>query len=189
RDGDLLEVGPCQYRLHWPAADAAADPDLEALRIQAAAVVAQQAALGELEFRLCDRETALARQEEQVAGRLEDQRRQLLDLQDQITEARAALRQKRAAHATLADQQQRDLAAAREEAAELQRVAKGERQRLSDLRRRLIQRGRRHWQARRQEVEAREADLNRAADRLAADRTAVSEQVVQVHGPVEVGKL
>src|SRR3954447_16546836 len=124
RDGDVLAVGPCQYRLRWPAPAADADPHHHAPRIQAAAVVAQQAALVEQELRLRDREAALARQEEQLAGRLEDQRRQLLELQDQITEARSALRQKRAAHAALAEQQARELAQAREETAGLLSEAK-----------------------------------------------------------------
>jgi hypothetical protein len=167
---------------------AADDPDVVALRIQAAAVVAQQAALGEREMRLAEREAALARQEEQVAGRLESQRRQLLDLQDQITSARTALREKRSAHAALTQQQARDLAAAREDAAELQRSAKAERQRLIDLRRRLIQRGRRHWQARRKEAEAREAELCRQADRLDAERRTFTERVEQFNTRAEIDK-
>ena len=130
----------------------------------------------------------MARQEEQLAGRLEEQRRQLLDLQDQITEARAALREKRAAHAALAGQQQEELAAAREAADELQRSAKAERQRLVDLRRRLIQRGRRHWQARRKEVEARDADVRRQAEKVAADRAAVVARIEQFNGQVELDK-
>jgi chromosome segregation ATPase len=167
---------------------AVAAPHHETLRIQAAAVVAQQAALDEQELRLVDREAALGRQEEQLAARLEDQRRQLLDLQDQITEARSALREKRAAHAALAEQQQKELATAREEAAESLRSAKGERRRLFDLRRRLIQRGRRHWQARRKEADARDAQLHQQMDRLAADREAFVAQVEQVNGQTELDK-
>lgn len=161
---------------------------LEALRIQAAAVVAQQAALGERELRLIERETALGRQEEQLGRRLEDQRRQLLDLQDQITEARAALRQKRADHAVLAEQQRRELAAAREEAAELQRSAKAERQRLVELRRRLVARGKRHWQVRRKEVEAREAVVHEGVVELAAERARIIDQVEHFNTQAELDK-
>jgi hypothetical protein len=187
-DGDVLGVGPCEYRLRWPAAAAGADPDADALRIQAAGVVAQQAALDEHELRLHDREAALGRQEEQLAGRLEEQRRELLQLQDQITEARAALRQKRATHAALTEQQQRELAAAREEAAELQRSARAERHRLAELRRRIIARARRHWQARRKDADAREAELRRQAERLAADRAKFVGQVEQFNGQAELDK-
>ena len=168
--------------------DSAADPHLESLRIQAAAVVAQQAAVGEQELRLADREAGLARQEDQLAARLEHQRRELLALQDQITEARSALRAKRAAHATLAEQQQRELAAAREQAAESLRAAKAERQRLVDLRRRLIQRGRRHWQARRKAADARDAELRQHADRLAADRAAIVARIEQFNSEFELDK-
>jgi hypothetical protein len=164
------------------------EPRLEALRIQAAAVVAQQAALGEREFRLTERESALSRQEEQLAGRLEDQRRQLLDLQDQITEARAALRQKRADHAALAEQQNQELSAAREQAAELQRSAKAERQRLADLRRRMIARGKRHWQARRKETEVREAAVRESVVELAAERARIVAHVEQFNTQAELDK-
>jgi hypothetical protein len=163
-------------------------PQFEALRIQAAAVVAQQAALDEQELRLQDREAALARQEEQVAGRLEDQRRQLLELQDQITEARAALRQKRAALAAVVEEQQRELAQAREETVELQRSAKADHQRLIDLRRRLIARGRQHWQARRKEAIAREAELVRQQTELAAERVALTERAERFNTDAEVSK-
>ena len=161
---------------------------LESLRIQAAAVVAQQADLDERELRIVDREAALVRQEEQLAGRLEDQRRQLLDLQDQITEARSALREKRSAHAALAEEQQKELAAAREEAAESLRSAKGERHRLTELRRRLIQRGRRHWQAQRKEADARELRLHLEADTIADDRAALVAHIEQFNGQIELDK-
>src|SRR3954447_14982357 len=43
RDGDVLAVGPCRYRVHWPADAQAAIPGEDELRVQAAAVAAQQA--------------------------------------------------------------------------------------------------------------------------------------------------
>ncbi|HEX4589264.1 MAG TPA: hypothetical protein VH120_05010 [Gemmataceae bacterium] len=168
--------------------DPGPDLRLESLRIQAAAVVAQQAALDEKELRITEREAALTRQEEQLAGRLEGQRRQLLELQDQITHARAALRQKRAAHAAVAEHEARELTRAREDAAELQRSAKAERRRLIDLRRRLLQRARRHWQANRKAAEAKETELRQQADRLAAERTKFGEQVQQANSHIELEK-
>src|SRR5205823_2775474 len=51
RDGDTLDVGPCQFRVRWPSPQTP-DPALEPLRIQVAAVAAQQAALTEQELRL-----------------------------------------------------------------------------------------------------------------------------------------
>src|SRR2546423_392053 len=72
------------------------DP-LDALRIQVAAVAAQQAALAEEELRLQQRRGALEKQEAQLAAHLDDRRRRLLELQDEIKTERAALEQQRAA--------------------------------------------------------------------------------------------
>src|SRR5262249_58625493 len=109
---------------------------------------------------------ALARQEGQLATHLEDKRRQLLELQDQITEARSALRQKRAAHAELAGRQQHELAQARAEAADLQGAARAERQRLLALRRRMLRRWRRPKLAHPPGIQAQEATLQRQRDPL-----------------------
>lgn len=117
QDGDLIEIGPCRLRVRWPVSDTGADdPLFESLRIQAAAVVAQQAELTEWEITLTDRASALTRQESELASHLDNQRRQLLDLQDQIAQARASLRDKRAAFATLSAEQEVELATVRQEA-------------------------------------------------------------------------
>ena len=106
-DGDLLMVGPFQFRLSLPESlgpsttslnQAAWQREQEALRIQAAAVVAQQTALTEEEARLRERQITLERQETQLAAHLEEQRRHLVELQGQIHEARKALREERTAH-------------------------------------------------------------------------------------------
>jgi hypothetical protein len=160
----------------------------EVLRIQAAAVVAQQAVLFEREQQLTEREAALARQEVQVAEHLESKRRQLLELQDQITEARAALREKRAAHTALAERHQKELAAARQEAVDLQREARAERQRLSTLRQRMIQRWRRHWSAQRNAVATATADLDRQREHLDAAKGTFAEEAKQFHTRAELQK-
>ncbi len=72
RDGDLLDVGPFRFRVLLPAAAPPPGDDRDALRVQAAAVAAQQAALDEAE------------------ARLDDQRRQLLDAAEQHRKDRAA---------------------------------------------------------------------------------------------------
>src|SRR5436190_19556510 len=171
-----------------PPTAAESDPAQELLRIQAAAIIAQQAALTEQEMRLRDREAALARQEVQVAAHLEDQRRQLLELQDQITTARAALRQKRAAHNALAEQQARALDQARAEVAELQSAAKADRHRLLTLRRRLRQRWHHQRLARQRAVAAQDAELQRERERLSAERAALTAEVERFHGEAELGK-
>src|SRR5947209_6107387 len=100
RDADLLAVGPFRFRLRLPStgappliADLQAEQD--ALRIQAAAVAAQQAGLTEEEGRLDQGRVALQRQEEQLATHLEEKPGQLLELRNQVRAARVALRGER----------------------------------------------------------------------------------------------
>lgn len=186
-DGDVLEIGSHRYRLDWPAIHPVR-PDDETLQAQAAAIIAQQAALNDQETRLTERDAALSQQESQLAERLEEQRRELLDLQDQITAARIALRQKRADHVALVEEQQRELASAREAAAELQRCAKVDRERLLVLRRRMIQRGRKHWQSRRKANAELEARLRQQADQFDAEKSKFAEHREQSNGQIELDK-
>jgi hypothetical protein len=86
KDGDLLDVGPFRFRvllpLTTPAAAAASvrpDPEQNALRIQAAAVAAQQAQLDEAEARLEEHRQALEQREQQWAAQLNEQRQALVD--------------------------------------------------------------------------------------------------------------
>src|SRR5262245_30368916 len=74
RDGDRLAVGPFEFQVWCPPTAAAVEQatPLEALRVQAAAVAAQQVALLEDEVRLNDRRAALEQQEQQLANHLED---------------------------------------------------------------------------------------------------------------------
>ena len=100
-------------------------PDIrDALRIQAAAVAAQQAALTEEELRLQQRRLALEKQEAQLAAHLDDRRRRLLELQNKIHTDRAEL-------IDGLHQEKED-------------VIK-ERRRLEELRQRQKQRWREHW--------------------------------------------
>src|SRR5262245_58348867 len=105
RDGDLVAVGPFEFRLTLrpgavppaqptPAAsppDASGSREKEALRIQAAAVAAQQAALAEEEARLLQKHGALQQQEEQLARHLEEKRRKLVQLHEQVQASRVSL--------------------------------------------------------------------------------------------------
>jgi chromosome segregation ATPase len=167
-----------------PPAGPSDDPANDALRIQAAAIVAQQAALFERELRVQERETALARQEEQLAGHLEEKRRQLLDLQDQITVARDDLRHKRATLDELAEKQAAELAAARSEAADLLGQAKADRQRLAQLQRRLTQRRRRERAA----LSAVAEQLAAERARLQTEREQLAEEKAAQVGEIELDK-
>jgi hypothetical protein len=132
----------------------------EALRIQAAAVAAQQAALNEEEYQLAQRRAALEQQEAQVAAHLENKRRRLVEVRDQCQEARRLLHEDR-------QEQDRRLAQARLELeqrraaldAELDGVA-NQRRRLGQLGKRLRKRFHRHWLAERQKLNQEMALLN-----------------------------
>ncbi len=120
-DGDVLAVGPFQFKVRLPATGTAPSPsasaetnttgapahdraepgtaEKEALRIQAAAVAAQQAALTEEEARLQQRRAALEQQEGQLAAHLEAKRQRLVRLREEAQAARAAVQKERSRRA------------------------------------------------------------------------------------------
>jgi hypothetical protein len=172
-DGDLLGVGPYQFRVRLPAppgADGAAantaeaiHKEKEALRIQAAAVAAQQVALAEEEARLAQRRSTLEEQEGQLAAHLEDKRRRLLQVADHAQTARAALQKERGDYEKHVAKVTSDLGQAQRELLQAQQQAHADRQRLRELRLRLKQRWHRHWTAERQVLRQQEESL--AAER------------------------
>jgi hypothetical protein len=158
------------------------DPAIDALRIQTAALVAQQSSLFDRELRVQQREADLAQQEVQLANHLEDQRRQLLELQDQITEARENLRSQRAAFQELAEQQGCEQKAARNQAADMLGEAKAKRAKLARLQRRLWDR----WQRERQIHAASEAALAARRRQLDAEQSEWQAEVARHNGRVEL---
>ena len=172
KDGDLLTIGSFQFRLHLPPRsfaipDQAAggetvkitESDQDALRLQAAAVAAQQCSLGEEEANLQHRKASLERQEEQLASHLEEKRRKLQILNDRAQAERQSLQQDRLAYEQHIEKITSDLSAAQREVLQNQEQFLAERRRLAELYRRL--RGRLHEQlyAQKQKVKQREDDL------------------------------
>jgi hypothetical protein len=148
---------------------------LDALRIQAAAVAAQQAALTEEELRLQQRRGTLEKQEAQLAAHLDGRRRRLLELQDEIKTGRAALEQARAA--------------VREQTEAIAR----ERQRLAELGKRLRQRWRNQWlqqeeklKQREQELTAEREQVRRRAEALERERAAFEQGRLKLSGELEL---
>jgi pSer/pThr/pTyr-binding forkhead associated (FHA) protein len=197
-DGDMLAVGPFHFTVHLPAVRHALDPlerEREALRIQAAAVVAQQAALTETEDRLEQRRLALERQEEQLAAHLEAKRGRLLDLQQRVRESRQVLKRERAEHAGHTASEAAALERQRQEiAADRQRVAE-ERRRLAQLNQRLQQRYQRQLERERaglrrreDDLAARQRELGREAARLEQERAGLREDRLRWNGEVELGR-
>jgi chromosome segregation ATPase len=141
----------------------------EALRIQAAAVAAQQAALTEEEVRLHQRRVALAQQEQQLATHLEEKRQRLVALRDEAREARAVLQKERAAYEQRVAEILRSQVQARREISASQRQAQEERTRLIKLRRRLKRRWHRQWAGEREAMRRREAAVEQERQRLAKE--------------------
>jgi len=212
-DGDLLTVGPFRFRVRLPEKAAGTEADKpsvgsaalhdleivlrekEALRIQAAAVAAQQAALTEEEAKLQQQQTTLQRQEEQLAAHLEEKRKRLLDLQQQVQTAREELRKERAAYEARSNEMLRDLTRVRGELALSQKQTNTERRRLVELRRRLKKRWRRHWSVQESTLQRREGELakqqytlEKDSERLQKERAVLVEARLRFNGEVELGK-
>jgi hypothetical protein len=200
--GDTIEVGPYQFRAELPEPGSAPAPapesvqgERDALRIQAAAVAAQQGALTEAELRLQQQRKALKRHEEQLAGHLQERQRRLRELQEQVRRERAEWKAERAAAEREMEGQRKGLAQAREETVrDLERAGR-ERRRLVGLRKRLKQRWRRHWQeqekalARRaQELAAAEGRLRQQAEALQRERDAHAQAQLRFNGEAELGR-
>lgn len=192
-DGDLLAVGPFQFRVAAapepePIDRAALEREKGALRVQAAAVAAQQAALAEQEIRLQQRRVALERQEAQLSAHLEERRRKLVELQGQVREARMALRNERAEHEKRVAETTAELLRTRRDIKTGQDKLHDERRHLSDLHKRLKRRHAAHWQAAQSAVRAREDRLGAERRKLEAERSALHEARLRFNGEVELGR-
>lgn len=208
RDGDQLAVGPFRFRIeltapaalpqtkHQKPVDAeCAERAREGLRVQAAAVAAQQVALGEEELRLQQRRAALEQQEAQLAGHLEDKRQKLIELRQQTRDAQEQLKQERGAHAAQLAEASKYLDAMRVEIADGKEQTLTERRRLFRLRQRLKQRLHRHWLAERQVMRRREEELaarcralEQEGERLQHERDELSRARLRFNSDAEIGK-
>lgn len=173
-DAQRLVVGGYEFDLCIPptqAESAWTDPGVaEALRIQAAAVTAQQTQLTEEELRLDARRAALEEQEKQLASRLDQRQRQLDYLHEQLDAARAALRQERRTSAEELAKRQDLLQHREQELAQLLASALAQRKRLRRLHQRLLRRFKRQWADAQRQIAQREQQLHRALRKHAAER-------------------
>jgi chromosome segregation ATPase len=167
----------------------------EALRIQVAAVAAQQAALTEAEIRIEQRRTALEQQERQLAAHLEEKRCRLVALRDDAHTAQDTLGKERQAYEQRVAEVMRRLATARQELAADRRQADAERRRLQGLHRRLKQRYHRHWAAERAAAVRREAAvaeqvraLERQREQLHQEQATLADARLRFNGEVELGR-
>jgi hypothetical protein len=194
--GDVIGVGPFLFRVELPAslskpeveeiAGLAAERD--ALRIQAAAVAAQQAKLTDEEAQLNQRRDALEQREQQIAGHLDDRQRRMLELRDEIKQERAALEADKGHFEEKRAGLQKEFTMARKQ-------AERERRRFSEARKRFKQRWL-HYTAEQQTalrqheqqfLTGRQA-LEKETEALQRERTHFTEVRQRLNGELEVGK-
>jgi hypothetical protein len=171
----------------WP------DPEREALRVQAAAVAAQQAALTDEEIHLQQRRAALEQQEQQLAAHLEAKRQRLQDLHDRTRQNREDLLKERAAYERRVGEVTRDLAQSRRELQAEHRDLQAERRRLRKLRERLRARGHRllkderaRLQREAAELHALRQDLEEAGGRLHDEKASFEAARLRLNGELEL---
>lgn len=197
RTGDVIKVGPFQFRLELPAALPAAvessEEIREALRVQAAAVAAQQAALEEEEMRLQQRRAELQQQEEQLAAHLSEKQRQVQLWADYTKSERDAVRREKIEQEKQFAKLEKELGQARDEIVKERQQVGQARLRIEKIYQRLRLRWQRQWASERDKynrqfgtlvdhrdsLEARERDLR---DREAA----FSQEVVRASGEHEL---
>jgi hypothetical protein len=188
-DDDVLEIGRFRFlvRTNGPTpAQAAAElverqmHEKQALRTQAAAVSAQQAALVDQEIQLVQRRTALEQQEEQLAAHLEEKRRRLLELRDNARQAVEALREQRQQHAAQVQTDESTRLAAWREIAHEREAARSQRKHLKQFRVRLKKRWHRAWASERARINQHEADLARQVREVEADRERYQRQQAEL---------
>ncbi len=188
-DGDLLVIGPFEFRLCLPAplpGDAAREK--AALRVQAAAVAAQQAEITDQENRLRQRQAALGRQEAQLADHLEERGRRLARLREQVRRARSALRARREEHEKRAAEAAAELTQNRQLLTNEAGLLQARRQRLASLYRRLRVRHVRLAKAQEADAERREREIVNKRERLEREAAALAEARRHFNGEAELGR-
>jgi chromosome segregation ATPase len=141
-----------------------------ALRIQAAAVAALQAALTEEEFRLQQYRQALDQHEQQLGSHLEEKRQRLVALRDVAKNAHETLLCERDTFEKRVADALRRLAIKRNETSDGRRQLQTDRQRLLRLGQRLKRRFHHHWANERTAVARRESELSEQVQDLANER-------------------
>lgn len=193
RDGDQIQIGPFRFLLKWTPPNEQSLPDvvptqgeLEALRIQASAVAAQQAQLVEQESRLEARRIAQEKQQQQLADHLEERRRELVKKQDAVRQERTKLKEERKADEKRITEEWSRLEKDQEQTAAQQLEVNKERDRLRELRQRLQQRADRHWKAKEKELGQREKTVAQLELRVGKENEKLAQDRLQFTGESEL---
>src|SRR5262249_30776554 len=126
--------------------------------------------------------------EEQLAAHLEERRRGLVAAQEEVRREQAQLHRERAEFEQERRTQREETARDREQVASELHQAKRQRQRLSELRRRLRRRWKRHWAAQEKALRHREQEVARDRERFQVERADLVQARVRFNGEAELGK-
>lgn len=178
QNGDLVKVGPFQFR--FEAASATAQPEpldttstdeiRESLRIQAAAIAAQQIALEEEESRLEKRTAALHQQEEQLAAHLAEKQRQVQLWSDYTKAERESLRKEKLEHEKKMAEAQAELTQAQEDLERSKQKLDHEKQHINKVYQRLRTRWQKQWGTQREKYARLAEQMEAKAKAFADDR-------------------
>jgi hypothetical protein len=185
QDGDILTVGPFQFQVCVPHGMGFDDAGL---RVQAAAVAAEQVRLFELESKLEQRRLALTTREEQLVAHLEEKRTRLERLQQQVKTERDQYAQQREAEENQLAAQRTLLATQRAEFEEEARRLAQERQTLQERLEAQIRAREVAIDQRERELDAQDLSLERERARQLKEREAVDRMRLRVNTDLELGK-
>ncbi len=189
--GDRLKVGPFEFRVELSARAAPLDEmpledSRESVRIQAAAVAAQQIGLEEEEIRLQKRRADLQEQEEQLAAHLAEKQRQVQLWSEYTQVERETLRKEKHTHEKHCAKLEAELLQAKAVVASDQQKLIQERQRVNQVYQRLKQRWRKQWAAEREKYQKQarklQADIERFKERqelVSVQQEAVEREVIR----------
>lgn len=181
QNGDTLKIGTFQFRLEMaPAAlkadDASNDELRESLRIQAAAIAAQQIAVEEEESRLENRKAALRQQEEQLAAHLAEKQRQVQQWSEYTKTERENLRKERIEHEKKMSRLETELVRGKEEIEKDHQKLALERQHINKVYQRLRQRWQRQWSGQKEKYRRLAEQFEIQAKTLADTQTDLRER-------------
>ncbi len=178
KDGDQIKIGPFEFKL--TAAPLARPPERpetppldhvrESLRIQTAAVAAQQIALDEEEARLREGQQNLHQQEEQLAAHLAEKQRQIQLWSDYTKTERESLRKQKSEHERHVLQVDQGLVQTRQELDKAKETVAEERKRIEAVYQRLRQRWHKQWGAEKEKYLAEAERQQALMEAIAAAR-------------------
>lgn len=200
QNGDLLKVGPFQFRVELPyplptfGPIVHVDSDRNGIEIQIAAVAAQQIAIEDQEARLEQRKGDLVQQEDQLAAHLAEKQNQIQVWSEYAKSEREALRKEKLEHKRELSKLEQEIGLSKKGLLEEQQKLAQDRQRIQKLHQRLRARWHRQWTQEKEKYQTQagelQAEIQALQERQTALRTqesSLSEQITKFNTERELG--